>query len=431
VVRVDTLDEAGAASGVVVETLVSPTDEEWTKVYGPRRSAQTPPERLSFVGGLPGELIEVEARWTLPWLGRKPARRVPPPTVRVVAVREASPDRVAAPCPIFGVCGGCQLQHMAYPAQLAWKAERVRAVLAAVGFAAPPVLPAVGCEPPWRYRNHMRFSVNREGQLGLIARGSSRVLPLTECAIASERINTALAILSAEQLPRPQVLVRSGEATGQLLLQPEPSPDVRARLHALGLDVRDESLEEEVRGARFRIRPSSFFQTNTAQANVMADLVLGQLPAGPDITLVDAYCGVGTFARLMAARAGRVLAIEESASAIRDGRANLGDTPNVVIIAGKVEDVLPGVSERLDGLVIDPPRAGCARPVLGALIARRVPAVVYVSCDPQTLARDVAHLCLRSGAYRLVAVRPLDMFPQTAHIETVATLEAVTPLEAM
>jgi 23S rRNA (uracil1939-C5)-methyltransferase len=127
----------------------------------------------------------------------------------------------------------------------------------------------------------------------------------------------------------------------------------------------------------------------------------------------------------MAERAGRVLAIEESDSAIRDARANLADAPNVEIMKGKVEEMLPGLTERLDGLVIDPPRAGCQRPVLDALIARRVPRVVYISCGPESLARDLAILCLESGAYRLVSLQPLDMFPQTAHIENIAVLEAV------
>jgi 23S rRNA (uracil1939-C5)-methyltransferase len=177
-------------------------------------------------------------------------------------------------------------------------------------------------------------------------------------------------------------------------------------------------------GARFRIRPSSFFQTNTAQADRMAALVLDHMPSGPDVTLVDAYCGVGVFARLFAERAGTVLAIEESASAIRDARLNLRESPNVEIIQAKVEDVLPGMARRLDGLVIDPPRAGCQHPVLDALIARRVPRIIYVSCNPDTLARDLATLCLKSDAYALVSVQPLDMFPQTAHIENIAVLEA-------
>jgi len=248
------------------------------------------------------------------------------------------------------------------------------------------------------------------------------VLPLTRCDIASERINDALAILARHALPRPQALVRYGAGTGQMLLQPAPSGKLREELETLGVELRDKEFEEELAGQRFRIRPSSFFQTNTMQANVMARLALEALPSGPDVTLVDAYCGVGTFARLMAERAGRVLAIEESDSAIRDARANLVDAPNVEIMTGKVEEMLPNLSERLDGLVIDPPRAGCQRPVLDALIARRVSRVVYISCGPESLARDLAILCLESGAYSLVSLQPLDMFPQTAHIENIAVL---------
>jgi 23S rRNA (uracil1939-C5)-methyltransferase len=319
---------------------------------------------------------------------------------------------------------------MAYPAQLAWKTARVRDLLIAAGFDNPSVLPALGCDPPWGYRNHMRFSVNRAGQPGLTAHGTSHVLPLRACPIAHERINAALDALADYTHPRPQLLVRYAAATGQMLLQPAPTPEMRERLEGLGLDVRDECVEEEIKGHQFRIRPSSFFQTNTAQAHVMADLALAALPTGPDVTLVDAYCGVGVFARLMAERAGRVIAIEESASAIRDARYNLRDAPNVAIIQGKVEDALPEMSERLDGLVIDPPRAGCQRVMLDALAARRVPRVVYISCAPETLARDLRILCLEAGAYRLVSVQPLDMFPQTAHIENIATLEAVSPLEA-
>jgi 23S rRNA (uracil1939-C5)-methyltransferase len=376
---------------------------------------------------LPGELIEVEVTWNLPRPDRKRARRTPPPIARLVRVVEASPERVAPECPVFGVCGGCQVQQMSYAAQLAWKTERVRDLLRGVGFAEPPVQPAIGCEPPWGYRNHMRFSVDRDGRVGLTARGTRRLIPLTNCPIAQPRINDALAALAQTPQPRPQALVRYGVATGQMLLQPAPASETRARLEAVGLDLHDETMEEELGGVRFRIRPSSFFQTNTGQANEMARLALAELPSGPDVTLVDAYCGVGVFARLMAERAGRVLAIEESASAVRDARWNLRDTPQVEIVQAKVEDDLPQRVERIDGLIIDPPRAGCQRPVLDALATRRPPVVVYISCDPTTLARDLAYLCLTTGAYRLRSVRPLDMFPQTAHIENIATLDAVAP----
>ncbi|HET9111549.1 MAG TPA: class I SAM-dependent RNA methyltransferase [Ktedonobacterales bacterium] len=427
--RVTALGPDGLAHAVVTEPLTAPTDDDLRAVYGPawdaRPELHVVAEAFAVVGALPGELIELEVSWSLPRPGRKRARRTPPPVVRLARVVEAAPDRVAPACPVFGACGGCQLQQMAYPAQLAWKTKRVRDLLREAGFAEPPVRTAIGCEPPWNYRNHMRFSVDRDGRVGLTARGTHRIIPLTGCPIAEPRINEALAALAQEPQPQPQALVRYGVATGQMLLQPAPPPATRERLEAAGLDLRDETMEEEVGGARFRIRPSSFFQTNTAQAQVMARLAMAELPSGPEVTLVDAYCGVGVFARLMAERAGRVLAIEESASAVRDARWNLRETPQAEIIQAKVEDDLPQRAERIDGLIIDPPRAGCQRPVLDALATRRPPVVVYISCDPATLARDLAYLCHTTGAYRLRSVQPLDMFPQTAHIENIATLDAI------
>jgi 23S rRNA (uracil1939-C5)-methyltransferase len=419
--RIERLDGAGLAHGAVVETLLAP---DWTAALARGIDAPTLLAEIAIVGALPGEVVEVEARWRLPWPGRK-RKQLKPPALRVTRVVAAAPERVAAPCPVFGVCGGCQLQHLDYAAQLAWKTERMRSLLAGAGFVDAPVRDAIGCDPPWNYRNHMRFSVDRQGHVGLTARGTSRVLPLARCDIASERINDALAVLARHEAPRPQTLVRYGVATGQMLVQPTPSGELREELESLGVALRDQEFEEELAGQRFRIRPSSFFQTNTAQANVMARVALDALPSGSDVTLVDAYCGVGTFARLMAERAGRVLAIEESASAIRDAQANLADAPSVKIVKGKVEVILPELTERLDGLVIDPPRAGCQRPVLDALITRLVPCVVYISCGPESLARDLRILCLESGAYRLVSLQPLDMFPQTAHIENIAILEAV------
>ncbi|HEY7094531.1 MAG TPA: class I SAM-dependent RNA methyltransferase [Ktedonobacterales bacterium] len=419
--RIERLDAAGLAHGTAIEALLAPN---WSAAEARGIEPAPPLEHVAVVGALPGEVVEVEARWRLPWPGRK-RKRLKPPTLRVTRVIEAAPERVAAPCPVFGVCGGCQLQHMDYAAQLAWKTDRMRTLLADAGFVNAPVNEMIGCDPPWNYRNHMRFSVDRAGRVGLTARGTSRVLPLTRCDIAAERINDALAVLARHELPRPQALVRYGAGTGQMLLQPASSGGLREEVEALGIELRDQEFEEELAGHRFRIRPSSFFQTNTSQANVMARLALEALPSGNDVTLVDAYCGVGTFARLMAERAGRVLAIEESESAIRDARANLADAPNVEIVKGKVETILPGMTERLDGLVIDPPRAGCQRFVLDALIARHVARVVYISCGPESLTRDLAILCRESGAYSLVSLQPLDMFPQTAHIENIAVLEAV------
>jgi 23S rRNA (uracil1939-C5)-methyltransferase len=322
---------------------------------------------------------------------------------------------------------------MRYEAQIEWKRSIVQELLHEVGdFDDPPVLPTVPCDIAWHYRNHMRFSVNRNGQPGLTARGTHRVLPLASCPIAHEQINRALSVLSNLPNERPQVLIRCGAATGQMLIQPHPEPHLAQQLAELGLDLHGETMEENIGGEIFRIRPSSFFQINTAQAEKMARMVLDGLASGQHQrtceqprTIVDAYCGVGTFALLLARHVDKVIAIEESPSAIKDAQWNLREASNVEILKGKVEDLLPTLQYHIDGLVIDPPRAGCQQAVLNALVHHPVDRIVYVSCDPATLARDLNILCHLHPTYHLQSVQPLDMFPQTAHIECIALLERI------
>jgi 23S rRNA (uracil1939-C5)-methyltransferase len=393
---------------------------------------------LTVPAGLPGERVTIAIEAPVQRRPGKRSRRWKPrpPRVWITEIHEPSPLRVQAVCPVFGTCGGCQLQHMQYEAQLAWKRSVVEQLLQEIGgFTNPPLLPTVPCEYPWHYRNHMRFSVNRSGQAGLTARGSHRVLPLESCPIAHEYINTALAVLSQQDNPRPQVLIRCGSATRQMLLQPAQQPEVIEQLAGAGLDVHADTMEEVLAGETFRIRPSSFFQTNTAQAEKMVQMVINGLLGADQVsseafishplTVVDAYCGVGTFALMLARHVEKVIAIEESASAIKDAQWNLREVNNVEILKGKVEELLPALAEQLDGLVIDPPRAGCQQVVLDALVQHPVARVVYVSCDPSTLARDLHILCHQHPTYHLQSVQPLDMFPQTAHIECVAVLERV------
>jgi 23S rRNA (uracil1939-C5)-methyltransferase len=388
---------------------------------------------LHVPAGLPEErvtiAVEVPAQ---PSKRRKRYGKARPLRVWITEIHHASPLRIQASCPVFGVCGGCQLQHMRYEAQLEWKRSIVQELLHDTGgFDNPPVLETAPCDVPWHYRNQMRFSVNRNGQPGLTARGTHRVLPLESCPIAHEQINRALDVLSAVPNQRPQVLIRCGAATGQMLIQPHPDQNLAQQLVEAKLDLHTETMEEILGGEQFRIRPSSFFQTNTAQAEKMAKMVLDGLVISAQYsherprTIVDAYCGVGTFTLLLARHVDKVIAIEESASAIKDAQWNLREVSNVEILKGKVEELLPTLVCHIDGLVIDPPRAGCQQVVLDALVQQPADRIVYVSCEPSTLARDLNILCHFHPTYRLLSVQPLDMFPQTAHIECVAILECI------
>jgi 23S rRNA (uracil1939-C5)-methyltransferase len=202
-------------------------------------------------------------------------------------------------------------------------------------------------------------------------------------------------------------------------------------------------VEEELLGRRFRLQPPSFFQVNTrreprpvptavqqprtplpenglSMADILALLVLDRSDLQPDDLVVDAYSGVGTFALLVAPFVREVVGIEEARSAVRDAQANAGDLTNVRFLEAKTEHALPGLGARPDVVILDPARVGCHPDVLTALLDQRAGRIVYVSCDPSTLARDLRILV--DGGYTLDDVQPLDMFPQTYHIENVATL---------
>jgi 23S rRNA (uracil1939-C5)-methyltransferase len=383
--------------------------------------------------GLPGERVRVRAL----------RERRNYKEAELLAVLDPAPGRVDPPCPYFGACGGCQWQHADYPTQLAMKRKVVVDQLRRIGgFASAEELvrPAIGMVDPWRYRNHVRFSLGRKyGDVGYTHRGTRRLLPLDFCLIAHPELNAVLAKIQRRciGMRAHQVAVRYGCNTGDLLISPR-LPSVPE------LETGQTELREQVLDRTFWISAASFFQVNTkrearpippqlavpwlreregsfSMADLLALTVLDRLEASPDAVVLDAYCGVGTFTALIAPHVQRVIGVEESPAAVADARRNSADLENVRYLTAKSEQAILDLDEPyLDAVVVDPSRVGCAPPLLEALLERRPHRVVYVSCDPATLARDLRHLC--DGGYRIEQVEPLDLFPQTYHIESVTAL---------
>ncbi|HLB29712.1 MAG TPA: class I SAM-dependent RNA methyltransferase [Dehalococcoidia bacterium] len=345
----------------------------------------------------------------------------------VVEIVAPSPHRVEPPCPLFGRCSGCQWQHIAYPYQLELKRRVVQEQLRRFGkFPDPPVAPTIGAEDPWHYRNHARFTVDAEGALCFVHRQSRELIPIPYCYIVHPRINDMLAQLQGRPRGATQLNIRYGVNTGSFLISP------RLDLLKLPLPTGQPYYEEKLLGRTFRIAAASFFQVNTAQAEALVRKVIERLAPTGDEVVIDAYAGVGTFGILMATYVKHVVAIEEAAPALADAEVNAEGLGNITFIRGKTEQALWALGEPANALILDPPRSGCHRRALEALLKLSPSKAIYVSCDPATLARDLRILCEgraagpgglgKNGGYRLLEVQPLDMFPHTYHIECVATL---------
>jgi len=364
-------------------------------------------ETVSAAFGLPGERVIVAVL----------ERREGHIDGRTLHVLRPSPDRVEPPCPYFGTCGGCQWQHVTYERQLAYKRDNVATRLAEAGFADVPVAPTLPAPSAYAYRNHARFSIGRKfGELGYTTHHQHRFFRVDACPIMNPRINEVLAATQRRAAGH-QLAVRVGARTGDLLVQPrQDAPD-------LPYESGQTSLEEELLGRRYRVSAAAFFQVNTAQAERLIATARDLLDLRESDVLLDLYCGVGTFGLALASGVRRVIGVEESAAALKDARVNAADLDNVEFLIGRAEDVLASLAslaEPVDAVIVDPPRVGCRPGALDALLRLTPRKLVYVSCDPASLARDLRVLV--DGGFALRAVQPVDMFPQTAHVETVALL---------
>lgn len=401
----------------------------------------------------------------------------------LVQVLAPSPSRVDPPCPAFARCGGCALQHLRYDEQLEWKRRWVQDSLERIGrLRGVAVSPTLAAEPPWSYRNKATIPLRRrQGRIeaGFFAPRSHELVPFPEagCAIQHPRIDAVVAA-AAEWLDGPgraveaydpatgrgllrHLVVRVGFRTGEVLAgvvvhgrefpgEREFAAHLAARVPGLVgvvknvntqwinavLGPRTETLHgrpyliDELAGLRFRISLASFFQVNPRQTERLYEIALAAAAPSGDEWVIDAYSGTGTLALLAArrlGRGGRVTAVEILPQAVADARDNarLNGIEGVEFIVGAAERVLPTLAARAAGrpatVILDPPRKGCAEDVLEACLRLRPERIVYISCNPATLARDLGRLC-GTGAYRVDAVQPVDMFPHTAHVEVVAAV---------
>ena len=417
-------------------------------------------------GGIPGDRLRVRVTETKARFGRG----------AIEAVEIPSPDRIDAPCEYFGRCGGCRLQHMAYPAQLAFKEKQVRDCLERLGGLPPFELrPILAAAETFGYRNKMEFTVDRSPSGAVLGMHEAdrydAIVDIERCLLQSEGMNALLAETRAlvrsrdvsvyETGPDGEgkgllrfVALREGRRTGQLMVNlVAAAPDVqtlapvaeelRARVPATASVVLNvnaakasvavgteehlllgrDTITETLGGVDFQVSANSFFQTNTVQAERLFGIVAEACALTGTETVIDLFSGTGAISLLLARKCARVYGVELVSAAVADAHRNARENgiDNCTFLAGEVQHVLPElVSQgvRADVVVADPPRAGFHPKALAALATLAPARIVYVSCNPSTLARDLGDLVRRG--YVLDWVQPVDMFPQTFHIEAVA-----------
>jgi 23S rRNA (uracil1939-C5)-methyltransferase len=383
---------------------------------------------------------------------------------------EAAAQRVRPACIVADKCGGCQWQHIDYAYQLEMKRNLVVQNLERIGgFSAPPVDQVMAAEP-FAYRNKATYPIKpgQDGsvQAGYYQKGSHFLINLNQCPIQDVRLNPYLTRIKQdiqkqgwevydEIKHRGEVRhlsLRIGRQTGEVLLTIvarssnlakieqhaqkwlERYPDLvgvclninAERTNAIfGAETRTIAgrgyLTERFAGLEFQIQPTTFFQVNTQQAEALVELIGAQLNLQGDEVLVDAYCGVGTMTLPLSQRVRQSVGIESQREAIEQARINasLNEITNVEFQIGNVEELLPQLAVHPNIVLLDPPRKGCEAQVIETLLQQRPEQIVYVSCNPATLARD---LKLLGQSYQLTRVQPADFFPQTAHIEAAAFL---------
>jgi 23S rRNA (uracil1939-C5)-methyltransferase len=395
---------------------------------------------------------------------------------RIVEIVRSAKGRISPACTVAGDCGGCQLQQMAYELQLEWKRQLVIDALTRIGkFHYPQVQPVIGMEHPYGYRNKVQYPValvENKQAIGFYRRGTHEIVPITECRNSHPLCNKALGVMATlleehslppydeitgtglirhvifrvstalnelmiilvtndRDIPGIGKLIDSMKTHLQELVAIAQNVNIRRTNVIMGVETHllwgKPYLIEELNGLKFAVSPRSFFQVNSQQAAVLCQKVVDYAKVAPGSRAVDCYSGTGSIALHLARAGAQVIGIETVPEAIVDAQLNreLNQIRQADFRIGQVERELPVILQEgpADVAVLDPPRKGCEPAVLEALIRAKIPRLIYVSCNPSSLARDLS--ILADGGYELRQVQPVDMFPQTSHVECVVLMSRV------
>ncbi len=347
-----------------------------TFTYGGDAMGRLPDNRAVFVPfGLPGEKVRIRLTQEKKNFARG----------EIVEILESSPDRINAKCKHFTECGGCHYQNLPYEKQLAAKKDILIDQLKRIGkIDDPPVQDMVACPDPWNYRNHIQFSLDRDGKLGFVGAGlrpAPTVIPITECHLPESSINDFWPQLEFEpETNVERVSLRAGVDDDLMLILESETPEPPELEIEAGISVThvyeentvviagNDHIVMRVLDRDFKVSAASFFQVNTVMAGMMVEHLAANLPVSKETTLLDVYCGVGLFSAFLAPKCKTVIGIESSESSCEDFTVNLDEFDNVELYEANAEDVIPHFEAKPDIVLVDPPRAGLDKAVLDGIL---------------------------------------------------------------
>lgn len=395
-------------------------------IYGGDGLARLPDGRAVFVPFvLPGEEVSLNI------IEEKPrfARALP------LEIIKPSPKRITPLCKHFGTCGGCHYQYIPYQDQIIFKREILLDQLKRIGnINDPPLLNIFPSPETWHYRNHMQFHPDPKGQLGFVDITGQAVFPIQECHLPQDLISETWPKISLDENSGIHKASLRQDSFDEVMLlfegdeETPPEMDLDLPISAAYLNpsgfsytmAGNDTLAYKIKEKILQVSAESFFQVNTIQAEKMVDFILDSINKVNTKEILELYSGVGLFSIFLAEFADHLTAVESAISSCYDFAANLDAFDNVSLYEATVDEALPGLLIKPDLVLLDPPRAGLTKQARDLILQMQSPQVLYISCDPATLARDLKQFL--SAGYRLESIAAFDMFPQTYHVETMTVL---------
>ena len=367
-------------------------------------------EQINIFGGIPGETVLAEID-----IQKKTKRKKSRIYGIVKKILISSPNRLKPPCQFYGFCTGCNWQHIKYEHQLKLKEEIIYKEINSKITSKINIKKIIHSEKQFNYRNHARFSIRRNGQIGFTNKVTKKFAAINHCLIMNNKINKYINNLENLVGETSQLSIRASENTNSFLIQPKlKNSDIK-------IETGQKYYNEQISGYKFQISSSSFFQVNSNQIENMKNTILSLIKDNRKGLLVDAYSGVGTFGILLSKYFEKVIGIEQSSSAVIDANINIKNISNYKILTGNSEDIIKEIKSKIDVVILDPSRKGCDEKLLNNLITHPVDNIIYISCEPKTLGRDLK--ILNEKMYKIQSITPFDLFPNTHHVESITLLK--------